>query len=73
MWTSYVLLICYTVGMDKAIRLLKKVQADVAFHKGVIRNESDPALVQVSRDLLKQNQAWLAEWKAQAELTASRN
>ena len=65
---------CYTMGMvDKALTLLAKVHADIAFHKDVIKNESDPALVRISRDLLKQDLAWVAEWKAQAKLTASRN
>jgi len=53
--------------------LFQKVQADIFFHKEVIRNESDPVLVKISRDLLKQNQDWLAEWQAQNKLTLSRN
>jgi len=53
--------------------LFQKVQADIFRHKEVIRNESDPVLVKISRDLLKQNQDWLAEWQAQHKLTSSRN
>ena len=59
--------------MDKGIQLIKKVKADIFFHQEVIRNESDPVLVKISRDLLKQNQDWLAEWQAQNKLTLSRN
>ena len=73
-WTLYVLFICYTVSMnnDRPL-LLQKFQADIFLHKEVIRNESDPALVKISRDLLKQNQAWLAEWQAQHKLTSTKN
>lgn len=53
--------------------LFQKVQRDIFLHKEVIKNESDPVLVEISRDLLKQNQAWLAEWQAQNKLTLSRN
>tara|TARA_B100000287_G_scaffold416239_1_gene450671 strand:- start:253 stop:447 length:195 start_codon:yes stop_codon:yes gene_type:complete len=53
--------------------LFQKVQADIFLHKEVIRNESDPALVKISRDLLKQNQDWLAEWQAQHKETAKKN
>ncbi len=53
--------------------LFQKVQADIFLHKEVIRNESDPALVKISRDLLKQNQEWLAEWQAQHKETAKKN
>ena len=73
-WTLYVLFICYTVSMNNDRHLLfQKVQADIFLHKEVIRNESDPALVKISRDLLKQNQAWLAEWQAQHKLTSTKN
>ena len=65
---------CYTVSMNNDRHLLlQKVQADIFLHKEVIRNESDPALVKISRDLLKQNQAWLAEWQAQHKLTSTKN
>lgn len=53
--------------------LFQKVQADIFLHKEAIRNESDPVLVKIARDLLKQNQAWLAEWQAQHKLTSTKN
>ena len=65
---------CYTIGMNNDRHLLlQKVQADIFLHKEVIRNESDPALVKISRDLLRQNQEWLAEWQAQHKLTSTKN
>ena len=48
--------------MDKGIIRLKKVKADIFFHQEVIRNEIDPAIVAISKDLLKENQDWLDEW-----------
>ena len=59
--------------MDKGIILLKKVKADIFLHKEVIRNESDPAIVAISKDLLKQNQDWLAEWDLQDKVAVKNN
>lgn len=59
--------------MDKGITLLKKVKADIFLHKEVIRNESDPAIVAISKDLLKQNQDWLAEWDLQNKIAMKNN
>ena len=59
--------------MDKAIILLKKVKADIFFHQEVIRNESDPAIVAISKDLLRQNQDWLAEWDLQDKVAMQNN
>ncbi|MAJ24655.1 MAG: hypothetical protein CMP36_04005 [Rickettsiales bacterium] len=59
--------------MDKGIQLIKKVKADIFFHQEVIRNESNPAIVAISKDLLKQNQNWLAEWDLQNKVAMQRN
>ena len=63
----------YVVYMDKGITLLKKVKADIFFHQEVIRNESDPAIVAISKDLLRQNQDWLAEWDLQDKVAMQNN
>ena len=59
--------------MDKGIILLKKVKADIFFHQEVIRNEIDPAIVAISKDLLKENQDWLAEWNFQNKVAMQNN
>ena len=59
--------------MDKAIILLKKVKADIFFHQEVIRNESDPAIVAISKDLIEQNLNWIAEWHLQNEVAMQNN
>ena len=59
--------------MDKGIILLKKVKADIFFHQEVIRNEIDPAVVAISKDLLKENQDWLAEWDFQDKIAMKNN
>jgi hypothetical protein len=59
--------------MDKAIILLKKVKADIFLHQEVIRNESDPAIVAISKDLLKQNLNWIAEWQLQNKVAMQNN
>ena len=53
--------------------LFQKVQADIFRHKEVIRNESNPAIVAISKDLLKQNQNWLAEWDLQNKIAMRNN
>jgi hypothetical protein len=59
--------------MDKAIILLKKVKADIFLHQEVIRNESDPAIVAISKNLLKQNLNWIAEWRLQNKVAMQNN
>jgi len=66
-------LFLYVVYMDKAIILLKKVKADIFLHQEVIRNESDPAIVAISKDLLKQNLNWIAEWQLQNKVAMQNN
>ena len=66
-------LFLYVVYMDKGIILLKKVKADIFFHQEVIRNEIDPAIVAISKDLLKENQDWLAEWDLQNKVAMQNN
>ena len=66
-------LFLYVVYMDKAIILLKKVKADTFLHQEVIRNESDPAIVAISKDLLKQNLNWIAEWQLQNKVAMQNN
>ena len=59
--------------MDKGIELIKKVKADIFFHQEVIRNEGDQAIVAISKDLLKENQDWLAEWDLQDKIAMKNN
>lgn len=59
--------------MHKGIQIIKKVKADIFFHQEVIRNESDQAIVAISKDLLKENQDWLAEWDLQDKIAMKNN
>ena len=38
-----------------------------------IAHDSDPVMIEVAKNLLAKNQAWLDHWKAQAEFTLKNN
>jgi hypothetical protein len=38
-----------------------------------ITHDSDAVMVQIAKNLLAENQAWLDHWKAQAEFTHKNN
>ena len=59
--------------MNKGIQLIKKAKADIFFHREVIRNEDDQAIVAISKNLLKENQDWLAEWDLQDKVAMKNN
>ena len=59
--------------MDKSVKLLSKVKAEMVILRETIAHDSNAVMVQVAKNLLAENQAWLDHWKAQAEFTLKNN
>jgi len=59
--------------MENSVRLLSKVKADMVILRETIAHDSDPIVVEIAKNSLAKNQAWLDHWKAQAELTHKNN
>lgn len=59
--------------MDKSVKLLSKVKAEMVILRETIAHDSDPVMIEVAKNLLAKNQAWLDHWKAQAEFTLKNN
>lgn len=59
--------------MDKSVKLLSKVKAEMVILRETIAHDSDPVMVEIAKNLLAENQAWLDHWKAQAEFTLKNN
>lgn len=59
--------------MDKSVKLLSKVKAEMVILRETIAHDSDPVMIEIAKNLLAENQAWLDHWKAQAEFTLKNN
>ncbi len=57
--------LCYLIGMNDSVRLFSKVKADMVFLRETIAHDSDPIVVEIAKDALAKNQAWLDEWNLQ--------
>lgn len=59
--------------MENSVRLLSKVKAEMVILRETIAHDNNVLMVQIAKNLLAENQAWLDHWKAQAEFTHKKN
>ena len=59
--------------MENSVSLLSKVKAEMVILRETIAHDSNAVMVQIAKNLLAENQAWLDHWKAQAEFTHKKN
>ena len=59
--------------MENSVRLLSKVKAEMVILLETIAHDSNAVMVQIAKNLLAENQAWLDHWKAQAKFTQKNN
>lgn len=59
--------------MNDSVRLFSKVKADMVFLRETIAHDSDPVVVEIAKDALAKNQAWLDEWDLQNKIAMKNN
>ena len=59
--------------MENSVRLLSKVKSEMVILRETIARDSDAVMIQIAKNLLAQNQAWLDHWINQAEFTHKNN
>ena len=59
--------------MNSSIRLVSKVKADMVFLRETIAHDNDPVMVEIAKDALAKNQAWLDEWDLQNKIAMKNN
>ena len=59
--------------MDNSVRLLSKVKADMVILRETIAHDSDPIVVEIAKNALAKNQAWLDEWNLQNKVAMVNN
>jgi len=59
--------------MENSVRLLSKVKAEMVILRETIAHDSNAVMVEIAKNLLAENQAWLDHWINQAEFTHKNN
>ena len=59
--------------MENSVRLLLKVKAEMVILRETIARDSNAVIVEIAKNLLAENQAWLDHWINQAEFTHKNN
>lgn len=59
--------------MENSVRLISKVKADMVFLREIIAHDKDQVVIEIAKNALAKNQAWLDHWINQAEFTHRNN